>query len=325
MEPHHAALNRGVGLHFGSRISLKNQPYYPCGVGPTRLRSGPRRRELAFALALGREFLVDQLLEALVGLRAAQAPAVHEERRSGVDAEGRRLALVGLDGVERFLALQALLELGDVEAAGLADLRRLGGEVVLVDLALLGEEAVVHGPELIVALLKGALRGDGGILGPRMNARERVILENEADLVAVLLDHLGLERGVDAAAERALKIRILDDRHLRVRRTARRLAVELDLVPHLLQRIDGQIHRVAAEEIAAVAAHVEGDVLGLLAEGNLEVALPPARDLRVLDLRHLEGEAGGRDGLLEVVDDALGDRRVVRGGTASAAASSPPA
>src|SRR5207244_11389564 len=111
---------------------------------------------------------------------------------------------------------------------------------------------------------------------------------------------------------------------LRVRRTARRLAVELDLVAHLLQRIDGQIHRVAAEEVAAVAAHVESDVLGLLAERHLEVALPPARDVRVLDLRHLEAEAGGGDRLLEVVDDSLGKRRVVRRGTASAASSSRP-
>src|SRR5439155_23837969 len=101
--------------------------------------------------------------------------------RSRVDAEGRRLALVGLDGVERLLAFQALLELRDVEAAALRDLRRLGGQVVLGDLALLREEAVVHGPELVVALLEPAFRGDGGILGPGMDARERVILEDEAN------------------------------------------------------------------------------------------------------------------------------------------------
>src|SRR5439155_10616151 len=201
--------------------------------GRTRVARARAARKIPETLALGRELLVDQLLEALVGLRATQAPAVHEERRSRVDAEGRRLALVGLDGVERLLALQALLELRDVEPAALRDLRRLGGDVVLVDLALLGEETVVHRPELVVALLKTAFRGDGGILGPGVDGGERVILENEANLVAVFLEHLRLDRGVDAAAERTLKVRILDDRHLRVRRTARRLAVELDLVAHL--------------------------------------------------------------------------------------------
>src|SRR5438046_561167 len=79
-------------------------------------------------------------------------------------------------------------------------------------------------------------------------------------------------------------------------------AGQLDAVAHLIQRIDGVIDRVAPEEVVPVAAHVEGDVLRLLAEGHLEVTLPPAGDLRVLELRHLEGESGRRDGLLEIID-----------------------
>src|SRR5439155_8997822 len=205
----------------------------------------------------------------------------------------------------------ALLQLGDVDPARFRDLRRLGGEIVLGDLALLRVEAVVHGPELIVPLPERACSHDRSILRPRVYGRERVVLEYEANLRAVFLEYLRLDRGVNTRAERALKIRILDDRHRRIRRATRRRAVQLDLVAHLLQRIDGEIDRVAPEEVVPVAAHVEGDFLRLLAEGYLEVALPPAGDLRVLELRHLEGESGRRDGLLEVIDDALRDRRVV--------------
>src|SRR5207237_4485942 len=90
------------------------------------------------------------------------------------------------------------------------------------------------------------------------------------------------------------------------------------LVHHLLERIDREIDGVAAEEVLAVAADVEADVLGLLTERDLEAPLAPPRDLGILDLRHLEREAGRGDGLLEVVYHPLRDRLV---GSRRAAAS----
>src|SRR5207248_3180273 len=99
-----------------------------------------------------------------------------------------------------------------------------------------------------------------------MDARERVVLEHETDLVAVLLEHVVLEGGVDAAAEGALEVGVLDDRHLRVLRAPHRLVVELDLLADLVEGVDGEIDGVAAEEKLPVAADVERDVLALLAE-----------------------------------------------------------
>src|SRR5439155_4055598 len=118
------------------------------GVEPDRREARSRRG----AAIPWRRALVDQLLEVFVRHGPAQAAAVHEERRCGVDTERRRLARVGLDGVERLLAVDALLQLGDVDPARFPDLRRLSGEIVLGDLALLRVEAVVHGPELLVPL-----------------------------------------------------------------------------------------------------------------------------------------------------------------------------
>src|SRR5207245_2091936 len=106
------AVTGGAGAHRARTRSLTGRsPPFKRDVHAAALRAGtssetlvserPERPNGPAALSLRAELLVDQLLEALVGLRAAQAPAVHEEGRGGVDAEGRRLVLVGLDGVER--------------------------------------------------------------------------------------------------------------------------------------------------------------------------------------------------------------------------------
>src|SRR5437870_4960466 len=147
-------------------------------------------------LPLRAELLIDQLLEVLRGLRAGEPSAVDEEGGCGIDAERRPLALIRLDGIERLLAVEALLELRDVHPGALGDLRHLVPQVVLGDLALLREEPVVHGPELVVALLETALRCDRSVLGPGMDAGEGEVLVDEAHLVAVILQHLVLEGGV---------------------------------------------------------------------------------------------------------------------------------
>src|SRR5579871_4284990 len=244
---------------------------------------GAAARTLAGS-ALRTQLLVDDLLEALVALRAAHPPAVDEERRRRADPEARGLRLVRLDRVERLAPVETVLELRGVEPPGLADLDRLVLHVVLGDLALALEEPVVHHPELVVALLGPARGRDRAVLGPGVDAREREVLEHEADPIAVLLEHLVLERGVGTGAKGALEIGVLDDRHLGVARSAGGHPVELDLAHHLLERVDGEVDGVAAEQIAAVAAHVEADALMLVAERNLERALAPAGDLRVREL-----------------------------------------
>src|SRR5215470_15392021 len=83
-------------------------------------------------LPLRAKYLVEHLLEALRSLRTGETATVDEEGGGGIDAQRRALALVRLDGVEGLLAVQALLELGDVHPAVLGDLRSLVLQVVLV-------------------------------------------------------------------------------------------------------------------------------------------------------------------------------------------------
>jgi len=88
---------------------------------------------------------------------------------------------------------------------------------------------------------------------PRVDGGEREVLEHEAHLVAVVLEHVVLERGVDPRAERALEVRVLDDGHLRVLGAALGLIVERDLAHDLRERIDGEVDQVAAEGVVPSA------------------------------------------------------------------------
>ena len=83
------------------------------------------------------------------------------------------------------------------------------------------EHRVVHRPERRVALLGAHLeRRFGRGLGPLME-RERLVLEDEAQLVAVVRAELA-QRRLGARAEGALVVRELDDRDERARRAPSR-------------------------------------------------------------------------------------------------------
>jgi len=117
------------------------------------------------------------------------------------------------------------------------------------------------------------------------------VLEHEAHLVAVVLEHVFSSVGVDARAERALEVRVLDDGHLRVPWAALGLVVERDLAHGLLERIDGQVRQVAAEGVVPVGRHVKAMFwLCCPSEATMVPLRQPAS--RVLELDDLEGDAG---------------------------------
>src|SRR6266478_1760143 len=126
------------------------------GGADCRPRLGPTAPP-AGALPLGPQLPVDRLLQVRGREGAGEPPPVHEEGRGRVDAERGRLVYVRIDGVLRLLAVDALLEPGDVEAGVPGDVARPVLQVLPGDVALLREEPVVHRPKLVVALLEGAL------------------------------------------------------------------------------------------------------------------------------------------------------------------------
>ena len=96
---------------------------------------------------------------------------------------------------------------------------RVARERAGVERALVLEDLAVHRPEL--ALLARGLGGERG--GHRVRVhRQRLVLPDDAELAGVGLLEL-LQRGLDAAAERALEVGEQDHRELRVRRAAGRV------------------------------------------------------------------------------------------------------
>ena len=80
------------------------------------------------------------------------------------------------DGVALFVDIAEELLDVEAEASGVA------GEVLELELVLVGEEQVVHLPE--PALRGGSLRGGGGELGMRVHVRKRQVPEDVPQVVA---------------------------------------------------------------------------------------------------------------------------------------------
>src|SRR5215217_5166367 len=153
----------------------------------------PVRRDGAGFLQL----LIDDALEGVQRLGAHERPAVDEERRGAAGAQAGALGGVRVDLRRELVLVQRGLELADVQVQLLRVL--LQGRAV--QRALVGEELVVHLPEL--ALLVRGQRGGRGGLGVGMHG-QRLVLEGDLHLAAVLVLNL-LERRDDAAAEGALE------------------------------------------------------------------------------------------------------------------------
>src|SRR4051794_22643591 len=167
------------------------------------------------------QLLVDDLLEGLVRVGAADLASVDEAGGGAVDVEGGRLLHVGLDLRLELVGVEGSLELGHVEAELLGVLLQAGP----VEGGLVLEQLVVHLPEL--ALLGGGHGGHGGRLGVLVHV-ERHVLPDHPQLVAVLLLELGDGR-LDPLAEGALEVGVEDQGDRRVLGAARRGGAGVDL------------------------------------------------------------------------------------------------
>ena len=182
-------------------------------------RSRGRRH---FASASARSM---SLLELRVVLRAADEVALlravrdDEERGRAADAVRRSPAVLSASISARVgAAVEGRLPLVHVEV----ELLGVAVEVVALDLLLVGEHLVVHRPEgaraLLLERLAARLRRERRV---RVH-RQRKVVPDELDLVAVVLHHLR-DRRLDAPAERALEVAPLVDGDLRAHVAARRV------------------------------------------------------------------------------------------------------
>ena len=193
------------------RVSWLGRPGDRHGIGRHlppggRLVSSERSR-VAFHLAgRGRpgtaERLVHGRLEAGQRLRPREHLAVDQKGRRSRDAGLPGDAHVFLHRRQEALVLERLAESGDIQADGPGVLLQRGW----VQRLLIGEQAVVHRPEL--ALLVGGQRRLGGDLGVLVEGHGQV-LDDEPDVLGVGDDELGHQRR-RARGEGALEV---DEHH----------------------------------------------------------------------------------------------------------------
>ena len=127
---------------------------------------------------LERQLVVDDPLERLERLSAAEHPTVDEERRCPVDPGFVAGADVRLDERDVLVRVHARVEARGIEA----QVHRVLFEVVDAEPLLVGEQPIVVRPEL--ALLVGALARLGCRPGVRM-VGERILAVDEPDPIAV--------------------------------------------------------------------------------------------------------------------------------------------
>jgi hypothetical protein len=195
--------------------------------------AGVGRKDLARGHALGHQllapakFIIDRRLELFVGHGAANRAAVDEEVRRALHTELLAQVRVVIHALLGGWRVDVLLELLDVETDFLGVLLKIRA----LEILLVGEELVVHLPEL--ALRLGRHSGLGRKRRIRVKGQGGVP-EEVANLVRVVLDEL-VQGGQDAAAEGALEVGEGDDGDLRLARSPG-LALEghalaLDVIP----------------------------------------------------------------------------------------------
>src|SRR5690242_15888990 len=236
-------------------------------IGATSLRRG--------------ELVIDDVLEVLIGLRAGDEAPVDDEPRGTGHADRGPLGHLRIDRGGAPLVVEAVVPLRHVDAGALQEAGCLLLHVVRRHLALVLEEVGVELPERLGVLLLRALGRDGGRLRKRMEG-QGVVLVVEADLVAVVLQHLlihGVER---AAAEGALEVRVLDDRHLGVDGSLAGLALQVDLLHYRLRWVDGDVLDAREGGVPEVGRGRERHLASGLALAELDGPLLDALDRRIV-------------------------------------------
>src|SRR5512138_2403390 len=276
------------------RDALAPCPYPPIGVlGPKRFRRPalvlghgrrPRKRSSGRGLLAALQLLVDDRLEGVERLGAGDEAAVDEEGGGSVHAHLVAGLLVLLDVRRLRPRVEALVELPAVDPG---DLARRGLQVGDRELAVRGEELVVHLP--VLPLIAGAVRGLGG-LGRLLVHRERVVAVHELDLARVRREDV-LHRRLGADAERALVVGELDDRHGRGGGPLRRA-----------DRLDGDLGRLVRRE-EDLDPHVLLELVVVLRERRLALlVLDEAGDLRLHLIERGELLAAGLGAVVEGAD-----------------------
>src|SRR5439155_17521458 len=228
--------------------------------------------------------------EALVGLGAHEQSAVDEEGRRARQPEALTLLDALLDLGRVLARVEARPERRRIEA----EVRRMLLEVGHAELGLVGEELVVHRPELaLVVRARARLRG---LLGVGVDLRQGEVAEDDADLARILLLDL-LERDDGPRAIRALVVGVLDDRDGRGLGALGGTADGVDLRARGLQhhlhrrRLPKRGHIIGAPRVDPLLAQADLDLLqgvGLyrLAEAGLVLIVESLR-LRFRDRRRL--------------------------------------
>ncbi len=129
-----------------------------------------------------------------------------------------------------------------------SELPRVAAQAAGRQLALVGEQDVVHLPER--PLRAGGLGGLGGELGPGMHVAERQVAEDVAQIVAPLRQQLA-DRGLGAPAVGALEVPVLDQRHRCVGRAADVIARGIDVL--------GEVDQLLGRAPELARPHAGGD------------------------------------------------------------------
>jgi len=174
------------------------------------------------ALGLLRQLLIDKPLEFGEGFGSREEAPVDEEAGGPRDPEALGLLGIAINPLLHLRGCGVALELLHVEAnlPGVLDV------LLLRELTLVREDAIVHLPEFALTVRRLAGGMSGGCL--RVHA-EWQVLEHDLHLVGVRLPDL-LEGRTDPRTEGSLEVRELDELDLRACGPLRRGSGRVDLV-----------------------------------------------------------------------------------------------
>ena len=204
--------------------------------------------------------------------------AIDEKRGSGGDAYRISFMKRSLDsGI--ILPLDAGLQLSEIEIAlltlhqrGAVDQRKLSivalGSIdhVLVPVKIVGEV-----PVSIVVLRSEAIGIDRSVSGPGMNFRQRVILVDEQNAIAVFLEDLRKQGLVHARTEGALEVIVVHDDDLGIFIAASGTALDVHFLHDFGIGILGEVELGELDEGLAIFG--EQEVVLILARSPIESEL----------------------------------------------------